>query len=390
MRPTLRGWTALFAVAAAMALAWQYGPRALNAVVAPLVVVLVAAVLATIRVDRPTIRRAPVGEGVVGDRRTVELSIESGSTVSATVRDDVGDGLTALAGDGQPTGTEIQPAARGTLTVDADGNPRLETTLERGDGEPNRFAYAVGLEERGEHSLGPVSITVTDVLGLVKRRFSYGETTTSSVLVYPRVYDLGSGPGDALRTFADAIGGRDRREFDHLREYQRGDSLRDVHWKSAAKRPDADLVVTEYATDDEVGSATIAAECTPGRDDDLATAAASVATFLRSAGVDVGLTLHGDAINPGSSEDRYHELLGALAVLEAGELGDDERRDADVLIQADADGTRVGLEDRSIPFDRLVDSSASDAPLSRDATEHAAPAGNRERGDADDRSGVVS
>ncbi|MDQ2051177.1 DUF58 domain-containing protein [Natronolimnohabitans sp. A-GB9] len=336
MRPTRRGWTALVVVAAAMVMSWQFGPRALNAVVAPLIVVLVAGVVATVRVDRPTVRRVPVAEGAVGERRTAELVVESDATVSATVSDAVGDGLSVLESEG-----------RGTATVD-DDTPVVETTLT----DTNRFAYDVRLEARGERRLGPVSITVTDVLGLVERRFRYEESTTT--LVYPRVRDVRAGHGDALQSFADAVAGRDREAFDHLREYQRGDSLRDVHWKSAAKRPDADLVVTEYAADEDTGTVTIAADCVPGRDDELATAVASVADFLLEAGVDVGVVLPDTAYEPGSGGDHRRDLLAAFAVLEAGELEESIRESADVLIRVDDDGTAVVLDDRTIPFERLV------------------------------------
>ncbi|MFC6767897.1 hypothetical protein ACFQE6_23735, partial [Natrinema soli] len=36
-----------------------------------------------------------------------------------------------------------------------------------------------------------------------------------------------------------------------------------------------------------------------------------------------------------------------------GELDDRTRRDADVLVRTDADGTTIVVDDREIPFDRL-------------------------------------
>ncbi|WP_339105595.1 DUF58 domain-containing protein [Haloterrigena salinisoli] len=335
MRLTIRGWTALFVVVVSMAMGREFGPRALNAVVIPLAVVLIAGLVTVARADRPEIRRAPVPDGFDGERRTVEIALASSSTVSATVRDTVGDGLAALDTDGGATAIE-------------DGEAVVETTLEGDD----RVTYDVRLEERGEHRLGPATVTVSDVFGLVRRRFADEETTT--VLVYPRVYDVQSGPGSDVRAVTDAIAGRDREAFDHLREYQRGDSLRDVHWKSAAKRPDADLVVTEYADTEKSGSATIAAECTPDRDDELATAVASVAVHLLEADVDVGLALPNGNCEPGSGRDHRRRLLAATARLEAGELEAGRRDEGDVLIQSDADGTRVVIDDRTIPFERFV------------------------------------
>ncbi|WP_440763244.1 DUF58 domain-containing protein [Natronorubrum sp. DTA7] len=338
MRPTIRGWTAVAVVALSFAMAWEFGPRALNAVVTPLLVVLVVGALTTVRATRPEVRRAPVSPGFVDDRRTVELTLESASAVSATVRDAVGEGAAV---------TAIESVSGAETGIDESGAPTATTTLEGDD----RFEYAVRLARRGDHRLGPLTITVTDVFGLFRRRFDYAETT--SLLVYPRVHELRTDPGSDLRTFIERERG-DREEFDHLREYQRGDSLRDVHWKSAAKRPDADLVVTEYAADEEAGSATIAAECAPGRDDELATAVASVATHLLEADVSVGVTAPNGDYPSGAGSAHRHTLLSAFAVLEAGELEDEQRRAADIVVRAGDDGTTVVVDGRSIPFDRLV------------------------------------
>ncbi|WP_436346102.1 DUF58 domain-containing protein [Natronorubrum sp. FCH18a] len=357
MRPTIRGLTAVAVVAASFAMAWEYGPRALNAIVTPLLVVLVLGALTTVRAARPEIRRAPVSAGSVGDRRTVEIAVETGSSASATVRETVGEGLTV---------TAVETAGSADLETGDDRTLAVQTTLEGDD----RFEYEVRLEQRGEHRLGPLTITVSDVFGLFARRFTYEERT--SLLAYPRVHELRSGPGNELQAFVERERG-EREEFDHLRAYQRGDSLRDVHWKSAAKRPDADLVVTEYATDDEAGSATIAAECAPGRDDELATAVASVASHLLEADVSVGVTVPNGEYPPGTGSDHHRALLSAFAVLEAGELEDEQRQEADVLVRATGDGTEVTVDGRSIPFDRLVSERRGDGQPGRaDSTSRAA------------------
>jgi uncharacterized protein (DUF58 family) len=322
MRLTSRGWGAIVVVAFGAVMSWQYGPRSLDAVVIPLLVVVVAAVLTTVRADRPTVRRAPVPEGFLGESRTVTVGIETDSSVAATVGDEVGDGL-------------------------ATPDPSVETTLE---GE-TEFEYDLTLEQRGEHRVGPLSIAVRDVFGLCERRFEYDETTT--VLAYPRIYDLQNGASRDLEALAGVAREANREEFDHLREYQRGDPLREVHWKSAAKRPDDDLVVREFAADETAGAATVAAECTPGREDELATAVASVATYLLECEVRVGLTVGAEGHPPSTGRRHHRSLLRSLAVLEAEELDERSRTEADVLVQSDANGTTVVVEGHEIPFDRL-------------------------------------
>ena len=339
MRLTSRGWTVLAALAIATAASWFHGPRALNAVVAPLVVVLLAGIVLTARVDRPTVRRHRIENGAVGDTRPVEVTVECGGTISADVTDAVGDGV-AVADDAET------PLAATAVT--------LTTTI---DGE-ERLSYDVALERRGEHVVGPLSITVTDAFGLVERRFSYDETAT--VLAHPAAYELrGESAGD-LRALENTAETDDREEFDHLREYQRGDALRDVHWKAAAKRPDDDLVVTEYSTADEAGAITIAAECDDDRADadELVRAVASVATYLLERDRRVGVTIGDAHLPPGADREHRRELLALLAVAEPGELAERDRERADVLVSATWRDVRVVTDDRTIPFPRLLDERA--------------------------------
>lgn len=348
VRLTSRGWTVLAVLALAVALSWQHGPRALNAVVTPLVVVLLAGAVLIARTDRPTVRRSRIDNGAVGDARSVEFTVESGATIAADVTDSVGDGL-AVSGSA-PDATDTADSGSGNrLAATA---VTLTTTI---DGE-ERLAYDVTLERRGEHVVGPLTITVTDAFGLVERRFSYEATTT--VVAYPAAYELRSGSAGDLRALEDAASADERDAFDHLREYRRGDPLRDVHWKAAAKRPDDELVVTEYDTDDEAGAITIAAECDPERTDRVVRAVASVATHLLERDRRVGVTIGDERLPPGSGHEHRRELLGLLAVAKGGELADRDRERADVLVTATWRDVRVVTDGRTIPFPRLLDETA--------------------------------
>ncbi|AEH38014.1 DUF58 domain-containing protein [Halopiger xanaduensis] len=332
MQLTRRGWLVLAVVAASLAMSWQYGPRSLNAVVTPLAVAFVVGLVTTARVGRPTVRRHAVEAGPVGETRTVAVTIETDGAIAATVADTVGDGL--------------EP-------VEADGDPVIETTV----ADDAQIAYDVTLEDRGERAVGPLSITVSDVFGLVERTFEDDETV--AVLVYPPVRDL-RGSAALLQTLAAESEGAapDREEFDRLREYRRGDSLRNVHWKAAAKRPDDDLVVAEYATADEARALSIAAECEPGpgpsRSDELATAVASLATHFLERDRPVGVTVGTEAVGPAVGRQHRRDLLELLAAVEPGELEDRTRDGADVLVRADRDGVRVVVDERAVPFERLV------------------------------------
>lgn len=322
MKPTKRGWGALAVVGFCLLMAWGYGARSLNALVAPLVVVLLAAAIAVYRTDRPSLTREPIEEGFVGEERTVDVDVAVDAPTAAIVRDRVDDGL----------------SARGNVA---------ETTLT----PEERFSYEIALEARGKRTIGPASLTVQDVLGLLEREFDY--RGRDSVLVYPRVYDLFGASRHDLRVLADAVREHNREEFDHLREYVRGDSLRDIHWKSTAKRADDELVVKEFVAEEDLGAVEVVAESTAGRDDEMAVAAASVATFLLEIGVAVGITTGDERREPGTGHDHHVELLRLLAVAPDGEVGDRTRERADVLIRADDDGTVVVVDGHEIPFERL-------------------------------------
>jgi uncharacterized protein (DUF58 family) len=106
------------------------------------------------------------------------------------------------------------------------GDPRL--TLE----------YPVLPRVRGMHQIGPLTVRVSDPLGLVEYERELVEPTT--LMVIPRVTPLsglpdgfGRGEGEAGST------GLRRGMGEHdalLREYQPGDPLRSVHWRSTARR----------------------------------------------------------------------------------------------------------------------------------------------------------
>jgi uncharacterized protein (DUF58 family) len=107
----------------------------------------------------------------------------------------------------------------------------------RGD-PPLTLGYTMLPRMRGVHQIGPLTVRVSDPLGLVEYERELAERTTLTVL--PRVTPLtglpdgfGRGEGAAGSTgLRRGIGEHDAL----LREYQPGDPLRTVHWRSTARR----------------------------------------------------------------------------------------------------------------------------------------------------------
>lgn len=328
MRLTRRGWVVGGVVLAGLLMAWGFGARSLNAVVAPALVALGAGVVQVWRAPAPTATRSTPAPGFPGERRTVDLAVEG--SLRGAVRDAGTDGLRLE----DPTG-----ALWGT-----------------GD-----LRYAVELRDRGEQELGPARVTVRDVLGLVAARYDVAGTTP--VVVYPDVR-----PVAATRVFdrlVDESGTRERQAFDRLREYVPGDALRDVHWKSSAKRADDELVVTEFADEDR-GGVTIAAEAGVGGADAMAAAAASVAVHLLDAGVTVAVACPSGTVRSATDDDGRERVLGLLARTRDGRVDTDLRATADVHVVAGDDGVEVTVDGDRFDFAALV---APDTPVDHAAGE---------------------
>ena len=161
-------------------------------------------------------------------------------------------------------GRELRPAR---LHVGADGRvdlaisnrgarrtPQLSVTYVFDDGrraarfllpplppdEAARAAYRIPTARRGRYRVGPLAVTATDPFGLARRTWGLG--ANSSVTVRPRVHDIlaPSQPGGRLVASVESVRARalvseGGEEFLTLREYEIGDDLRRVHWRSTAR-----------------------------------------------------------------------------------------------------------------------------------------------------------
>jgi len=355
LRLTLRGWTVVVTVVVAVALSWGFGPRALNAIVVPLVVVLLAGLVTAVRIDRPRVDRQPVSEGFIGEQRRVEVAIETDGPIAATVRDTVGDGL----------------VDRGTRHRDDEGDETV--------------TYDVGLEARGRHRVGPLSIVVSDIVGPSSANSSTrrGRPCLSihafTIWTVARPPIFGRSPASPI--------GATARSSTTSGSTKRG--IRSVisTGRPRPRAPTASQPSQSTLTTRRSEPSRSPRECRSrrfdefaDRDDEWAAATASVVTVLLERGAPVGLSLPDDETQqPGDGREHHRELLGLLAVAGPGELDDWTRQDADVLVRTDADGTTVVVDDREIPDrlrgrDRGRRTEATGAITTRDAargSEHA-------------------
>src|SRR5918995_6931946 len=106
-------------------------------------------------------------------------------------------------------------------------------------GESARAAYRLPTNRRGRFRIGPLAVSASDPFGLARRTWTV--TTLGEVLVCPRVHDILAPrqSGGRLVASVETVHARaqaaDGEDFLTLREYEVGDDLRRVHWRSTAR-----------------------------------------------------------------------------------------------------------------------------------------------------------
>lgn len=326
---TRRGWVLLAVAIGASALGLVFGARSLNAIVAPIIVAIAVAWWRISRVDTPIITRDAPTSGFQGEKHTVTISIAGGLEYIGHVTDEVGSGLTAADND---------------RSVPLDGG----------------LSYRVSLVERGRHRIGPATITISDLLGLAQRVVSYSAST--ELIVYPRIHPIGIPQLLTLARSADLPLDRERHEFDKLREYEPSDSLRDVHWKTSAKRPDHDFIVKEFASNRDRGTVILSGESINGTDDALAEAMASLAAALAEFDVHVGIITTNGQVPPIHRRSQLDQILSNLAGIGPGRA---PHRSAIHLIAGsdDVDSVTISVGHEEFTFGDLREGTIPARPL---------------------------
>ncbi|MCW8805281.1 MAG: DUF58 domain-containing protein, partial [Ignavibacteriaceae bacterium] len=113
------------------------------------------------------------------------------------------------------------------------------------------FTYTLRPVKRGEYNFGSTNIFVASPIGFVRRRYSF--EGTKLVPVYPSYVQMKKYELMAISDRLTEAGvKRIRRighsmEFDHIKEYIKGDDYRTINWKATARK--AQLMVNHF--DDE-------------------------------------------------------------------------------------------------------------------------------------------
>lgn len=192
-------------------------------------------------------------------------------------------------------------------------------------GEVARGAYRLPTERRGVFELGPLVLERHDPFGIAATTVEIARVT--ELTVYPRVDEIEPLPSTLGQ---DPMAGADHPtslgpagdEFYSLREYEVGDDLRRVHWKSTAKLDELMIRQDEMPWQ---GRATIVADLrshvhTPESLELVVSAAASVALACRRHRALLRLvTTGGTDSGFGATQEHGEAILERLALAGTGD-----------------------------------------------------------------------
>ena len=194
-------------------------------------------------------------------------------------------------------------------------------------GHTLRGRYLLDVVPRGRYALEGAVLLLDDPFGLTEARIPLDRHDT--LLVYPRVYqldgfftDAGTAGGDAGRALLHRTAGYD---LHSIRDFQQGESLRRVHWRSTAKRRKlmvkelTDMPRDEAAVLLDGDAGAVAGPRGQSSFDAQVRAAASLVSRMVALGQRCSLVIHGATrerlrIQAGGGE--WTAVLAALAAVE--------------------------------------------------------------------------
>lgn len=230
-------------------------------------------------------------------------------------------------------------------------------------GATRHTTYRGRLIERGRYRFGPLRLSCRFPLGLLRRTVTID--APDYLVVYPRLATLTEKARALWRQTARGERsarrrGRGEAEFHGLRDWQRGDSRRWIHWRSSARR--GEIVVREFEHQEHHDLAILLDLAATGnitrRQIEITERAVSIAaTFAAQACVEpaarVVLAIAADreiVLSGSSSTSLRGEMLAALAEVEAHAI-------------TSADDARIHEGRLRAAVDEITRFSRSDTPV---------------------------
>ncbi len=212
--PTTRGWALLGAGLALVVLWWLLGEEELL-LTALFGIIGTGVALAYVQLHQPALR--------IG-RRLGSTAVHNGDTVQVTL---------SLDNQGRRSIRNLSVVD----TVESLGVASFEIAGVE-SGATVTASYRIVCRPRGIYRVGPARATASDPLGLAELDAAAGPV--DQLVVYPTVerlegFPVVRGQDPTLAASRPEHAQRGGEDFYTLREYQRGDDLRRIHWPSSAK-----------------------------------------------------------------------------------------------------------------------------------------------------------
>jgi uncharacterized protein (DUF58 family) len=115
-------------------------------------------------------------------------------------------------------------------------------------GEEHKFNFFLRPVERGEYKFGDIIIYISSLLGFISRKFT--SKAEQMIPVYPSYFQMRKFDLIARDAQTNEAGTKKMRklglslEFEHVKEYNRGDDIRIINWKASARK--GGLMVNNY------------------------------------------------------------------------------------------------------------------------------------------------
>lgn len=138
-----------------------------------------------------------------------------------------------------------------TITDELPEQLQLRNFVQKTELQPNvvnEQTYTVRPLTRGEYIFGSVHVFIRSVVGLISRRMSSEQNL--ALPVYPSIIQMKKYEIKTFARTATEYGVKKVRrighsyEFEHIKQYNRGDDYRSINWKATSRR--AHLMVNQY------------------------------------------------------------------------------------------------------------------------------------------------
>ena len=198
-------------------------------------------------------------------------------------------------------------------------------------GEEKEIEYNLTFLQRGIYDIGDFHITLKDIFSILEMTFTMKKE--ESIFVYPRIYEIGEGL-NFENTLVEGIVNKNSLKEDlysikDLRQYVRGDRLKDINWKVSAKEGELYVKTFDNTLGEDVAlfinmnKENYSLDSNGGLEEKLIDFSLSLIKVIIEENLEVTLRLNNkegyrEIINRGSFSNLYNDMISKLSNGETG------------------------------------------------------------------------